>query len=214
MWNNIAVRIMNLTPYEGRRTQYNRALIAYTAIYLSFALFTLYAALVPIQGTGTVGLSTIFERAISPANNNWVYTVSVLGFYITGIIALRMLWMGRLAQVRYLPSVMLYLGIGGIGVTNNLAFSQNAYLLIPPILLGGIMDGDRGILILTPVHFLTLMVGYTIYIESDVQNTFSSLVALVMISIVFIGLLYLYLRTASDVTGELEESLIRQRLKI
>ncbi len=213
MWTQLLESIMNLTPYP-QRSRYNRAVIAYSSVYVFAVLFTLYGVLVPFGITlGDSGFYTYLYRALRPATFP-LFSFSFIAFYVLGGYAIWQLWHGRLEQITLIPSAMIYLGGVGIAIVNNLGYAQNAYLLLPPLLIAGLLDGDRGLLIFTPIHFALLVVGYSLYLGVDPINQFSDLVLMVMISVTFVGLLYLYLRNARLTLDETEDVLLRQRLQI
>jgi len=213
MWNALTHTIMNMEPYT-KVSRRNRAQVAYGAVYITFILFTIYALTVPFQSAGTsLERHTLLYRALRPASFP-LYSLSALGFYAVAIYTLVNLWRGHVERVTLGPSLMLYIGAVGIAVSNNLAYAQNAYLLIPSLLLAGVLDGDRGLLVFAPLHFVTLLIGYSLFIGVEPLNTLSSLVLLVIVSVALVGIIYLYLQAGRVSSGETEAGLVQQRLRL
>lgn len=214
MWNWLTSAMMNLRPYP-EPTRRARATIAYGAVYIFAALFSLYAFTVPFRAAdwGETELRTYVARALAPGQFP-LYTLAFFGFYLLAAYTLFRLWRGQLEAVVFGPAAMIYLGAGSIAVVNNVAYGQNMLLLVLALLIGALLDGERGLLTSVPIHFGMLVVGYAFYLGLNDANILPNLVLLVIISVAIFGVLWLYLRLTRTVLEETRDELTRQRLQV
>lgn len=171
-----------------------RARIVYTMLTVTSLLFTIYAIFVPFRTRQQLNdYHTYIYRALRPLEYP-VYTLGFLGFYIIGIITYLGVRRGFLRRVLFGPSLMIYFGTVIAAAQNNMAYSQNILLLLIPLVIAALLDGERGLQIFTPIHFVISIGSYGYYIGQDAQNTLSNLITMTIGSFTIIFFIYLYLR--------------------
>jgi GAF domain-containing protein len=214
MWKQLTQLFLNTDAYI-LHSERDRARIAYGSILIFGLVFTLYAFLVPFAAQAASGGErlTYIYRALRP-NIYPLYTLSMVTFYVLGIYTWVRIRQGLLDRVTLAPAAMIYVGTIGIAAISNFAYAQNAFLLLPPILIAGLLDGDRGILIVTPIHFVVLVTGYAFFMGVDPANSIPGLILLVIVSAILLTMMYLYLRAARTASSETEEALNSQRLQV
>ncbi|MEL6273205.1 MAG: GAF domain-containing protein, partial [Chloroflexota bacterium] len=186
-------------------------------VLLLFAFFSAYALLVPFRTALNLDARTYLFRALRPAEFP-MFTVAFIAFYVLFIVTLAGIRLGYLQYVALLPTVMIYVSTISIALQSNIALAQNAYLLIVALIVAGLLDGERGLLIFLPVHFGVLIIGFLTADAESVSalqpNTWQGLLLLTITSSAIIVFLFLYHRTVVTETSEIEMSSSRRRLQL
>lgn len=213
MFNNMMERVFDTSRYE-RSADINRVRIAYGSIFLITALFSLYALFVPFRSEQDLNTyATYFYRAIR-LQTYPLFALTFFGLYALAGITYSFTKRGLFRYVSYGPAMMVYLGAVSIGLINNIAYVENGYLLIIPLLLGGLINGTRGLVTILPLHFMLTILGYFYYIGKDEVNSWNGLLLVLLISVAIIGLLFLYLNVTRQEREDIEQIASKQRLQI
>lgn len=204
-------QLFDTTHYTD--TERRRAQVAHSAAWLVTVVFTLYAFLVPFRTNVDFEYATYAYRAIRPLAYP-LYASAFVAFYAMFVATLVGLRRGQLQIVAWLPAFMIYVGAVSIALQNNIVYAQNAYLLIPPLVVAGLLVGKRGLLVLAPLHFTVLIVGFALYYGIERANTLTALLLLLLTSAVIITLLYLHHSTLQLDRELAEQQASRQRLQL
>ncbi|MEM6281151.1 MAG: GAF domain-containing protein [Chloroflexota bacterium] len=195
----------------------NRATIALVTLLLLFAFFSAYALLVPFRTAANMEAQTYLYRALRPVEYP-LFAGAFSAFYVMFVVAIAGIRLGYLRYVVLLPTLMIYISTVSIALQSNIALAQNAYLLVVALIVAGLLDGERGLLIFMPIHFAVLIVGFltgdTDRLSALQPNTWQGLTLLTITSTAIIIFLFLYHRTVVTETSELELSSSRRRLQL
>ncbi len=191
----------------------SRAQIAYITVWLITLMFTAYAFLVPFRTGVDFEYLTYVYRAIRPFEYP-LHSLGFIAFYAMFVATLMTLRRGALEIAAWLPAFMIYVGAVSIALQNNLAYAQNAYLLIPPLIMAGVLVGERGLLALAPLHFILLIVGFALYYGAERANTLTALALLLITSVVIIVLLYFQHTVLQGDRAAAEVESSRRRLQL
>lgn len=189
--------MFNVAAYSRLRDQ-QRARMVYMTTYSLVAIFTIYALAVPFRTTLNLDYQTYFYRALRPAQFP-IFTFALVGFYVVALITLAGIRIGRLGAVTLLPAAMIYVGATLIAIQGNMLHAQNTMILLVAVLVAGLLDGERGLLVFVPLYFIVITASFVITYNDAVlhslpTNTSSTFVLFLVTSAVASSLIFAYQR--------------------
>ena len=205
-------RLFDVSAYTPGKER-SRAQIAYAAVWLVTLVFTAYAFFIPFRTGLDFEYLTYVYRVLRPVEYP-LHALGFVAFYAMFMITLVSLRRGALEIAAWLPAFMIYVGAVSIALQNNIAYAQNAYLLIPPLIVAGLLVGERGLLVLAPLHFILLIVGFALYYGVERANTLSALSLLLLTSVIIITLLYFQHTVLQGDRAAAEVESSRRRLQL
>ncbi|MFZ4813037.1 MAG: GAF domain-containing protein [Phototrophicaceae bacterium] len=185
--------IFDSSAYSALTTR-ARAQITYNTVLFLVVVFTITVFALPLRLQGEIERLTYVERAVQPLEHP-LFTFGLVVFYLLSAVTVWQTRRGNLALVALGPSVMIYLAVTIPAVLDNIDSVQNGLLLLLPLLVAGLLDGERGLLLFVPVYFISLTVGY-VRLELSPVVTVLGLIQTVIYSTVVIVLLYLFIRNS------------------
>ncbi len=217
MIQRLYTQLFDVTAYS-RQQERKRAHITYLTTAGIGVLFTLYAVFVPFRTPLNFEYHTYLYRALRPAAFP-LFTLAIVSFYTLMLVTLFAVRGGNLRYVRLLPAAMIYIGGVSIAVQSNILHAQNAYLLIVAVIVAGLLDGERGLLIFTPLHFVVIVTAFIATYNNEVihnlpTNTASAFVLLLFTSVAALGGLYAYQRMLQANQQEDEVQAASRRLQL
>lgn len=209
--------MLNQTLFETSQyekiSDVNRARVAYVSVVLFPLLFTGYAFAIPFNVPTDALFVTYFQRVL---NGQPLFVGGFFAFYIVTVwtyLGVRRGAINNLA-VALGPSIMIYLSAVWIGVLNNVVFAQNAFLLLPPVMIATLLAGERGFLMMVPITYLALIVGYVPFIGVEPANRPGNLILMLIVVTALISLMFTFLRTIETRRVESESETSRRRLQL
>ncbi len=186
----------NRYPQASDRDKARTVLTSVGVVLLSF---TVIGAVLPFRTAVSFEFLTYFNRAANFITHP-LYTIAVIGLYALCIVTIVGVRGGYLKQVALLPVIAVYIVLFPAIIQTNIAHADNAYLLLIGLILAGVLDGERGLFIAAPIHFILLVVAFVTTINDPAVaaiplNTANTLLLMLFASATILIFLVLYHRS-------------------
>jgi len=191
--NDFFQRLFDISKYDSL-IERDRARMVYAITSFLLVLFTLYITLVPV-GANTP--ATFVQEALA---GDVVYIILMVGLYSLGIVAI---WATRVGNTRLStvsPVIMFF--IGGVlnAVDGSFHNPADGVTLVLFVLLAGLLNRDRGLLVSSVVAIIVLAIGISFRandpIRLDADDSIEDFFTIALEIIGAVGVTYLFLRFA------------------
>jgi GAF domain-containing protein len=188
---NFFNRFFNIARYDDSIEQ-DRVRLIYGTTLLLLLLYTVFATFVinPARGMNLWQLAGV----------EWKWGIYLTVFYGTALLSLWAVRNGYLRLAAFGPVLMWYMAaVVDAAILNHFVYILDGFTLVGLVLLAGLLNRERGLLIATPLAIATLAAGIALRVtDPNPVSSGSSIYTFITFSLELIGvglIVLLFLRT-------------------